>query len=73
MHSHNGAIDTTHTPPPLSFYNTFKGLSQDGGRTDFSKNLRTSLFNIIPIEWAQQFQPDLSRWTVSYTKITLSI
>ncbi len=24
MQSHNGAIDTTHTPPPpLSFYNTF--------------------------------------------------
>ncbi len=23
----------------------FKGLSQDGGRTDFSENLRTSLFN----------------------------
>jgi hypothetical protein len=26
MLSHNGAIDTTHTPPPppLSFYNTFE-------------------------------------------------
>ena len=23
----------------------FKGLSQDGGQADFSKNLRTSLFN----------------------------
>ncbi len=23
MRSHNGSIDTTHTPPPLSFYNTF--------------------------------------------------
>ncbi len=24
MGSHNGSIHTTHTPPPLSFYNTFK-------------------------------------------------
>jgi hypothetical protein len=24
MRSHNGSIDTTQTPPPLSFYNTFK-------------------------------------------------
>jgi hypothetical protein len=23
MQSHNGLTDTTHTPPPLSFYNTF--------------------------------------------------
>jgi hypothetical protein len=23
MRSHNDSIDTTHTPPPLSFYNTF--------------------------------------------------
>jgi hypothetical protein len=23
MRSHNGSIDTTLTPPPLSFYNTF--------------------------------------------------
>jgi hypothetical protein len=23
MRSHNGSIDTTQTPPPLSFYNTF--------------------------------------------------
>ena len=26
MRSHNDSIDTTHTPPPLSFYNTFKTL-----------------------------------------------
>jgi hypothetical protein len=25
MRSHNDSIDTTRTPPPLSFYNTFKG------------------------------------------------
>jgi hypothetical protein len=25
MRNHNDSIDTTHTPPPLSFYNTFKG------------------------------------------------
>jgi hypothetical protein len=24
MGIHNGSIHTTHTPPPLSFYNTFK-------------------------------------------------
>ncbi len=24
MGSHNGSIDTTHTPLPVSFYNTFK-------------------------------------------------
>ncbi len=24
MRSHNDSIDTTHTPPPLSFYNTYK-------------------------------------------------
>ena len=24
MRSHKGSIDTTHTPPPLSFYDTFK-------------------------------------------------
>jgi hypothetical protein len=24
MRSHNDSIDTTHTLPPLSFYNTFK-------------------------------------------------
>ncbi len=24
MRSHNDSIDTTHTPPPLLFYNTFK-------------------------------------------------
>ncbi len=27
MRSHNDSIDTTHTPPPLSFYNTFKTTS----------------------------------------------
>jgi len=27
MRSHNDSIDTTHTPPPLSFYNTFKFAS----------------------------------------------
>jgi hypothetical protein len=26
MRSHNDSIDTTHTPPPLSFYNTFKEI-----------------------------------------------
>ncbi len=26
MRSHNDSIDTTHNPPPLSFYNTFKAL-----------------------------------------------
>jgi hypothetical protein len=26
MRSHNGSIDTAHTPPPLSFYNTFKAF-----------------------------------------------
>ena len=25
MQTHNDSIDTTHTPPPLTFYNTFKG------------------------------------------------
>jgi hypothetical protein len=30
MGSPNGSNDTTHTPPPLSFYNTFKAyLSND--------------------------------------------
>ncbi len=29
MRSHNGSIDTTHTPPPLSFYNTFKEVLKD--------------------------------------------
>jgi hypothetical protein len=28
MRSHNDSIDTTHTPPPLSFYNTFKSFSR---------------------------------------------
>ncbi len=28
MRSHNDSIDTTHTPPPLSFYNTFKKFLQ---------------------------------------------
>jgi hypothetical protein len=28
MGSHNGSIHTTHTPPPLSFYNTFKLLKE---------------------------------------------
>ncbi len=37
-----------------------EALSQDGRRTDFSGNLRESLFND---EWAY-FQPDPSRWTV---------
>ena len=32
MRRHNDSIDTTHTPPPLSFYNTFKGFK-------FSKNI----------------------------------
>ncbi len=27
MRSHNDSIDTTHTPPPLSFYNTFNPIS----------------------------------------------
>jgi hypothetical protein len=27
MGSPNGSNDTTHTPPPLSFYNTFKANS----------------------------------------------
>jgi hypothetical protein len=26
MRSHNDSIDTTHTPPPLSFYNTFNNV-----------------------------------------------
>ena len=43
MRSHNDSIDTTHTPPPLSFYNTFKGLSLDGGQADFSKKAATTL------------------------------
>ncbi len=34
MRSHNGSIDTTHTPPPLSFYNTFK---RDDGLAKFAK------------------------------------
>jgi hypothetical protein len=29
MGSPNGSNDTTHTPPPLSFYNTFKGVIFD--------------------------------------------
>ncbi len=29
----------------ISLDSTFKGLSQNGGRTDFSKNLRASLVN----------------------------
>jgi hypothetical protein len=28
MGSHNGSIDTTHNPPPLSFYNTFKVIAR---------------------------------------------
>ncbi len=40
----------------------FKGLSQDGGRTYFSENLRTSLFNKYPSN-----EPNFSRihsgWT----------
>jgi hypothetical protein len=28
MQSHNDSIDTTHTPPPLSFYNTFNLLTE---------------------------------------------
>jgi hypothetical protein len=27
MRSHSDTIDTTHTPPPLSFYNTFKTVN----------------------------------------------
>jgi hypothetical protein len=29
MRSHTGSIDTTHTPPPLSFYNTFKQMVEN--------------------------------------------
>jgi hypothetical protein len=28
MRSHNDSIDTTYTPPPLSFYNTFKSANR---------------------------------------------
>jgi hypothetical protein len=32
MRSHNDSIDTSHTPPPLSFYNTFNnpGWQEEG-------------------------------------------
>ncbi len=40
MGSPNGSNYTPHIPPPLSFYNTFKGLLHDEGRADFAKNLQ---------------------------------
>ncbi len=30
MGSHNGSIETTHTPSPFSFYNTFKKDARSG-------------------------------------------
>jgi hypothetical protein len=43
MESPNGSNDATHTPPPLSFYNTFKNLaifsiSQQAVSADITKN-----------------------------------
>ncbi len=40
-----------------------KGLSEDGGRTEFSENLRASLFN-DDLSNEPKLQPDPSRWTV---------
>jgi hypothetical protein len=46
----------------------FKWLSQDGGRADFSKNLRASLFNKA-LSNEPLFRPDPSRWTVPLNEI----
>ncbi len=47
MRSHNDSIDTTHTPPPLSFYNTFntvagKLTTPEAGTQKVGKKIRIS-------------------------------
>jgi hypothetical protein len=40
MRRHNGSIDTTHTPTPLSFYNNFRikvGCSYQGFGSGFNQ------------------------------------
>jgi hypothetical protein len=50
----------------------FKGLSHDGGPTDFSENLRALLFNDYPIEWTY-VQSDPSRTTLPLTYGIVSV
>jgi hypothetical protein len=49
MRSHNDSIDTTHTPPPLSFYNTFnvKEIAGESGKGNmiFIQKLRVQIVN----------------------------
>ncbi len=40
-----GSLRAKNASEKFSRLGTFKGLSQDGGRVDFSKNLSCSLFN----------------------------
>jgi hypothetical protein len=40
MRSHNDSIDTTHTPPPLSFYNTFSCFDPNSTCKFFPPNNR---------------------------------
>jgi hypothetical protein len=56
MRSHNDSIKTTHTPPPLSFYNTFKTLKTNSQETAqnfekvvLQKFLRITFYNYIPV------------------------
>jgi hypothetical protein len=55
MRSHNGSIDTTHTPPPLSFYNTFK---EPRNRFTAWWAGKTTLFFVVPARyrgWQNRF------------------
>jgi hypothetical protein len=47
MGSPNGSIDTTHTPPSLSFYNTFK---QRKGKYLFDQDI-----GFVAISWVNFF------------------
>jgi hypothetical protein len=55
MRSLNGSIHTTQTPPPLSFYNTFKsalkiyvGLSERQKKDELMRNFRKISTTILP-------------------------
>jgi hypothetical protein len=46
MRSLNGSIHTTQTPPPLSFYNTFKELSYEKVELNLCKSMLTALLKV---------------------------
>jgi hypothetical protein len=57
----------------MRWHCNFKGLSQDGGQSDSSKNLRASLFNDNPSNEPNLGRIHLAAWTVPLNYYTYSM